>query len=283
MVITAADRVSAVLKHDERLVEVFASAAPALERLRKPGMRRTMARLVTVAQAARIAGIEPDELVARLNDALGEPNVRPATPVAEPAKEPVKEPVMAVTDSEIPAALRDLPEERLLELDVREDLRRGEEPFSKIMAVKQKLQPGMVLRLRATFDPIPLYHVLGKQGYDHWTEKLGEDDWRVWFYAKEGGRADAAPAPAAAPAATTGGAVGDAPEEDIIILDVRDMDPPEPMMATLAALETLPAGKTLLQINLRVPQFLLPRLDEMGFKYEVREQKDGPVRVFIRR
>lgn len=275
MVIRANDRVAAVLKGDERLVEVFATAAPALERLRNPGMRRTMARLVTVAQAARMAGLEPEALVARLN-AASESHEGDAT---APETELVKETLMSTVDNTMPAALRGLAMERLVDLDVREDLRRGEEPFSKIMAAKQSLQPGAVLRLRATFEPVPLYHVMGKQGYDHWTEQLADDDWRVWFYGKEA--ADVQAAPAAAPAVA--GSVGDAAEEDIVILDVRGMDPPEPMMQTLAALETLPEGKTLLQINVRVPQFLLPRLDEMGFRYEVREQKDGPVRVFIRR
>ena len=275
MVIRANDRVAAVLKADERLVEVFATAAPALERLRNPGMRRTMARLVTVAQAARMAGLEPEALVARLN-AASESHEGDAT---APETELVKETLMSTVDNTMPAALRGLAMEWLVDLDVREDLRRGEEPFSKIMAAKQSLQPGAVLRLRATFEPVPLYHVMGKQGYDHWTEQLADDDWRVWFYGKEA--ADVQAAPAAAPAVA--GSVGDAAEEDIVILDVRGMDPPEPMMQTLAALETLPEGKTLLQINVRVPQFLLPRLDEMGFRYEVREQKDGPVRVFIRR
>jgi uncharacterized protein (DUF2249 family) len=280
-VITPSDRVAAVLRTDERLVEVFASAAPALERLRNPAMRRTMARLVTVAQAAKIAGLDPQELVARLNAAAGSGDQ--AVPSAD-TNEPVEEKKMSAVENDIPAALSGLPAKRLVDLDVREDLRRGEEPFSRIMAAKAALKPGEVLRLRATFDPVPLYHVMGKQGYEHWTEQLGEDDWRVWFH-----RPDAVAAPAEAPAHTesaptaASGSLADAPEEEIVILDVRGMDPPEPMMLTIAALETLPAGKTLLQINVRVPQFLLPRLEEMGFKYEVREQKDGPVRVFIRR
>jgi uncharacterized protein (DUF2249 family) len=68
----------------------------------------------------------------------------------------------------------------------------------------------------------------------------------------------------------------------VVILDVRDLEPPEPMVRTLAALEELPPGGTLLQINVRVPQFLLPRLEERGFTYEIREQAPDLVRVFIR-
>jgi hypothetical protein len=44
----------------------------------------------------------------------------------------------------------------------------------------------------------------------------------------------------------------------------------------------MPPGRTLVQINVRVPQFLIPKLEERGFTYEVREQSAGLVRIFIR-
>ena len=75
-----------------------------------------------------------------------------------------------------------------------------------------------------------------------------------------------------------------APDESgMVVLDVRGLEPPEPMMRTLTALERLPEGSTLLQINVRTPQFLLPILEERGFRYEIREQEPGLVRLFIRR
>ena len=70
--IQATDRIAEVIARDERLIEVLASAAPAFSRLRSPVMRRTMARLVTIEQAARMAGMDADELVALLNRSLGE-------------------------------------------------------------------------------------------------------------------------------------------------------------------------------------------------------------------
>ncbi len=60
------DRVSEVLRADESLLEVFTSVSPAFEKLRNPRLRKVMSRLVTVEQAARIAGVDPDELVRRL-------------------------------------------------------------------------------------------------------------------------------------------------------------------------------------------------------------------------
>ena len=168
----------------------------------------------------------------------------------------------------VPGALAEIGRERIVDLDVREELRAGGEPFSKIMAAVASLPPDGVLRVRAIFEPAPLYRVLGKQGFAHATEELGAEDWRVWFYR------DAAVA-IAAPSQV----LVDDPE--LVVLDVRDLDPPEPMVRTLDALTRLPRGKTLVQINSRVPQFLLPKLRQRGFVHEIREQADL-VRVFIR-
>lgn len=68
----------------------------------------------------------------------------------------------------------------------------------------------------------------------------------------------------------------------MLVLDVRGLEPPEPMVQTLEALASMPRGKTLMQINVRVPQFLLPKLEEQGYAYEIREQSPDLVRLFIR-
>lgn len=81
-----------------------------------------------------------------------------------------------------PGALRDLDDDRLRDLDVREQLREGGEPFGRIMAAAAGLPEDGVLRLRALFEPVPLYSVLASRGFEHWTERLGPEDWRVWFY-----------------------------------------------------------------------------------------------------
>jgi len=308
VVIKASDRLIEVLARDERVLEVILATTPSLKGLRNPVTRKVMGRLATVEQVARMAGLEPDLLVRRINAALagegsGTREPKPATAAAAPDREPEppeiskQESEMIDTGASLPAHLAGLAPERLFDLDVREDLRNGREPFSHIMAAKAALPEGGVLRLRATFEPVPLYAVLGKQGFDHWTERLAEDDWRVWFYPR--GMADVADAASTASAPGGADAAGSAPprsasageatptsaeaDNDLVILDVRGLEPPEPMVRTLAALETLGAGQTLLQINARIPHFLLPRLDKLGYAYDIREQAEGIVRVFIRR
>jgi uncharacterized protein (DUF2249 family) len=253
--IDASDRVGAVLARDERLLDVFIAASPAFEKLRNAAMRKTMAKLVTVGQAARIAGIDADVLVDRLNHALAGSEAPP--------------PVHAVVELPVlPAALTSLPAERLVDCDVREDLRNGIEPFRRILDATRDLPLGSVLRVRAIFEPAPLYDVLARHGLAHATERLAADDWRVWFYRD----VDVTPA-AYEPAAS---------DDAVIVLDVRGLEPPEPMVRTLEALAEMPRGKTLVQINVRVPQYLLPKLTERGFVYDIREQSPELVRLFIR-
>lgn len=176
-----------------------------------------------------------------------------------------------------PEGLRGIAADRIVAVDVREELRAGREPFSLIMAARRDVPAGGALSVRAIFEPVPLYAVLGKQGFAHFTEQLGEDDWKVWFYP-----ADAEPQ-ARVEAARSGPSEPSEEGEGVVVLDVRDLEPPEPMARTLEALERLPPGGTLLHINVRVPQFLLPQLEERGYRYEIREQGPGLVRVFIQR
>lgn len=262
VVITADEKVASVLARDVRLLEVFVAASPAFELLRNPFKRRTMAKLVTVAQAARIARVDPSVLLARLNAALGVQGEEPPSPSRAEA-----EPEAA------PPGLLETPADRLVEVDVRDDLRAGREPLRRILDAAGALPPSHVLRLRATFEPVPLYSVLGRQGFIHFTERFADDDWRVWF-TKAGAPTNAPPAPARAESVAT---------DDVIIVDVRDLEPPEPLERTLEALATLPPGKMLVQINRRVPRFLLPKLEERGFTYEIREQSPELVRIFIHR
>jgi uncharacterized protein (DUF2249 family) len=279
-VIEGGDRVADVIARDPRLIEVFVAVAPAFARLRNPALRKVMARLVTVQQAARMAGVETDELLERLNGGAGQREDTEKTMEGMVREVDVEREPGLDGPAGLPEELAGVDPSRLVDLDVRADLRSGIEPFSRIMAARRDVPANGVLRLRAIFEPVPLYAVMGKQGFRHWTEQLGEEDWRVWFYreAEDGTAEGVESEPASEPA----GCGGCGESDPAVVLDVRGLEPPEPMLRTLAALETLERGQTLVQLNVKEPRFLLPQLEERGFVYEVREQEPGLVRIFIR-
>ncbi|HKY97348.1 MAG TPA: DUF2249 domain-containing protein [Gemmatimonadaceae bacterium] len=163
------------------------------------------------------------------------------------------------------------------ELDVRDDLRNGREPFSRIMSAVDALPPDGVLHLRATFEPAPLFRVLGKKGFLHEARENGREDWSVWFWRESS--TDAAAAESAHDSGDTVSGID--PEPKTLVLDVRGLEPPEPMVRTLTALESMPPGHRLLQVNQRVPQFLLPVLTDRGYGYEIDENHPAGVVVRI--
>lgn len=177
----------------------------------------------------------------------------------------------------------------VVELDVRDDLRRGQEPFSRIMAAVAALRDSDVLLLRAIFEPAPLFAVLAKRGLSYESQEDAHDDWRVWFWrpaVQDGGPAGSAPSNAshAVASPTPGGSeppIDNSGDDTTSWLDVRGLEPPEPLMRTLAALETLPEGNVLVQVNSRVPQLLFPMLAERGFACEVDESRADVVWVRI--
>jgi len=260
--ITRDTTIARLLEEHPQLLEFLASYHAHFEKLRNRLLRRVMAPRVTVADAARIAGIAEDELLGALRRAAGVPQPAGCGGDARPG------PAWAPTPR--PTALGALPATERVDLDVRDDIRRGEEPFVRIMAAVKALGAGQALVLRAPFEPVPLYEVLGKRGLAHWTERHASDDWSVWFY-----REPTAPAGAVSPAA--------AGRSGSTTLDVRGLEAPLPMQRVLERLEDLGAGETLEVIHSRRPLFLYPQLDDRGFAHETDEPEPGLVRIRIRR
>ncbi len=295
--VLASWKVSEVLGRYPQLLDVLVAASPAFRPLRNPVMRKVQSRLVTVAQAAQIAGLAPAELTRSLNAALGL-----ATPAgdepAERAEDGQARPLETFEDAPV-----------AVELDVRPYHARGEEPFSAIMAAVARVPAGQALRLRNTFEPLPLYDVLARRGFRHQARRLGPDDWEILFVRAspptiapdpEGQPADRPPATRGAGQglARTGadGSAGlSAPSTSqpaqrawsepaaIVEIDVSDLVPPEPMVRILEAAGRLQPEETLLVRHVRRPIYLYPRLDALGYQHETRELGPGQVEIRIRR
>jgi uncharacterized protein (DUF2249 family) len=64
-------------------------------------------------------------------------------------------------------------------------------------------------------------------------------------------------------------------------LDVRGLEPPQPMVLVLERLTTLAPGETLEVLHDRRPLFLYPQLDDRGFVHETEVLAPGLVRIRI--
>ncbi len=61
----------------------------------------------------------------------------------------------------------------------------------------------------------------------------------------------------------------------VIRLDVRDMEPPQPLVEISRRLGELEKGDRLEVLGSRPFVNLIPRLEELGFKYSIEEVEEG--------
>ncbi|GEM45524.1 DUF2249 domain-containing protein [Deinococcus cellulosilyticus] len=259
--ITAQTRISEVLQQHPELLPVLISASPAFEKLKNPMLRKVMPKLVTVQQAAGMAGLPVDDLLGKLLAALG--HDASESQGVSVSGSLLGTPAPVWVDAVVAA-----------ELDVQPLLQRGEEPFSQIQKVAAAVPAGQKFLLLAPFEPVPLYQALGKKGFAAWCEHAGEF-FRVHFYrgaAVQGFPEQEKPS-SGSPANWTFNLEVTIPET---------LEPPEPMMRVLGALDQLQPGQALLVHHVRRPIYLLQRLEEMGHQVEVMEE--GPrVEILIQK
>jgi uncharacterized protein (DUF2249 family) len=161
-----------------------------------------------------------------------------------------------------------------VDVDARPVLRAGGEPFSLIMGALETLEPGQGLRLFATFKPFPLFGVMQQKGFSHEAIELDGGEWEVLFRPL----ASVNEASPSADAADDG-----AWPNPVIELDNRDLDPPEPMVRILQAVEKVKAGEVVSALLSREPMFLFPELAKRGHQWRGAFDAEGTTyRIQIR-
>ncbi|NDI33786.1 DUF2249 domain-containing protein [Chengkuizengella sediminis] len=68
-----------------------------------------------------------------------------------------------------------------------------------------------------------------------------------------------------------------------MILDNRGLEPPQPMMRILEALEKQNINEEIIAINDRQPMFLYAELEERGFVHKTTQQDDGSYKIIIQK
>ncbi|HVA65488.1 MAG TPA: DUF2249 domain-containing protein [Elusimicrobiota bacterium] len=152
-------------------------------------------------------------------------------------------------------------------LDVREDLRAGKEPLGRILGEAAKVAEGGVLVVRATFDPKPLYHVLGAQGFKAWAERLSDEDWKIYFRKRRRASCGAHHGHEEDDGQDDGTVAMQGPGR-VVRLDVSDLEPPEPMIRILQEIQSLKGEDVLEVSHHREPVPLYAELEAAGFSHE---------------
>ncbi len=259
-------RIGDLLKQHPELLDVLADYTPAFNKLHNPLLRRTVGRMATLAQAASMGGVDLPELLRALREAAGE-----TVPATEELAATAARLALSAATPEPPAWLD---EERIAtRFDARPLHAEGKNPIGRIVKTAKDVPEGRILYLRNSFEPLPLYELLGSQGFTPWARHTNSaaDDWEVFFYRARPGEELELPADLTAKSG--------APPVASVSIDVSQLTPPEPMQRVLEALAHLQPGETLLVRHVQRPMYLYAKLDEMGHTHQTWEI--GPVHVEI--
>ena len=143
--------VGALLKEYPELEAVLVEMAPAFAKLRNPVVRRTVAKVATLEQAAKIGGISLQAMILRLRKVTGQS--APDLPILQAHEELSRDDSYWLTAGRI-----------VEEIDADAMLEGGVHPIGKVRESVGALGPGEVVVLRSSFRPQPLIETLRRVG-----------------------------------------------------------------------------------------------------------------------
>jgi uncharacterized protein (DUF2249 family) len=170
--------------------------------------------------------------------------------------------------------------QKIITLDVREDFRSGQHPCDKIQNALSAVGRNETLRLLVPFEPVPLFQVAARKGLGHKASQSPEGHWEVLF-SHDPAAASGLNSQNSTRAVSCGCDVPSPAE--VVDLDARGLEPPQPMVKILEALASLPDGAKLCARTDRRPVHLYSHLEDRGFVGESEEQNDGSFITHIRR
>lgn len=168
-----------------------------------------------------------------------------------------------------------LDEDDCTRLDVRSMLATGVDPLAEILAEVDLLPVQDILLIEAPFDPVPLRRMLAGRGYASHAVLLSPEHWQVFF--KKQDRADLPVLPD----------LSDLPpfplywHEGVLEMDLRRLEPPNPMIAILKVIESDEGGNYFIVRLIRDPLYLYPELVERNWYAVVLEESDDGLMVRI--
>lgn len=151
--ITPETRVGDLLAAYPDIEPVLIAQAPAFANLRNPVLRRTVAKVATLSQAARVGGVDVRALVRALREAAGQP-VGDAPGAAGGA----------AASSAAPAWYRD--DLVVARVDADAMLARGEHPLGEMSRLAGRLTGAEIVALESAFLPAPLIDAFRSRGYE---------------------------------------------------------------------------------------------------------------------
>ena len=159
-----------------------------------------------------------------------------------------------------------------LTLDVRPILARGVDPREQILAMVDQMKPDNMLLIEAPFDPVPLRRLLAERGFESQVKRISDTHWQILFKLGEMPPLPDLPDLPPFPMIWISGELE---------MDLRDLDPPNPMIVILKVIESGEGGDAFTVRLIRDPIYLYPELVERNWRAQIISQNEKELRARI--
>jgi len=172
----------------------------------------------------------------------------------------------------------------IVEFDVRPSLASGVDPFEAIMGKLKQMNDDQTLLVINTFEPIPLLNILKTKGYEYEVER--PEDGVVYTYLKkiiDGDTNSTGVKDEVANNELTYDQVEARFKDRMHEIDVRDLEMPLPMVTILEEVEKIDSSNALYVHHKKLPQYLLPELNDREYNYVHKEIDADNLKLIIYR
>ena len=166
IIISPKTKVLQLIETYPELEEVLINYVPAFKKLKNPILRKTVAKIATLQQAASIGNVNVGDLINHLRKEVGQELM--ASEINNPYN--TQQPNW-FNESNI-----------VQELDVREMLAAGEHPVNQVMADLKKLPDNSIYKMTAPFLPAPLIDKASSLKFKHYVVKESDNLFFIYFF-----------------------------------------------------------------------------------------------------
>lgn len=167
LIITPKTKVAELLNTYPQLEKLLIEMVPKFDKIQNPILRKTIAKVTSLSQAAIIGGIKVEVMVSQLRAAVGQHTTE------------------AIESEQIAYSL-EKPEwfnESLISetIDTGEMLNRGEHPVHEVLSAVKKLPEEGILKVMVSFIPAPMIDKATSLNYQHWLVEQPDGGYCLYF------------------------------------------------------------------------------------------------------
>lgn len=167
LIITPKTKVLQLIEAYPQLEDVLIGLIPEFKKLKNPLLKKTVARIASLQQAASIGNINVGDLINLLRKEVGQSTLSDVAENTYNTDKPTWYDVQKIKQ----------------EFDVREMLAHGEHPVNQVIADLNQLPNDVIYKLISPFLPAPLIDKASSLQFQHWIKKESDELYFIFFYS----------------------------------------------------------------------------------------------------